>query len=132
MSAMQSHMEAMQQKPVGPAAMRTFFRIAEAWELTSEEQRTLLGIPAASTFYKWRKTPPARLSPDLLERLSYIFGIYKALQILLPDARLADAWLSRPNLHPLFGGRAPKERMLSGRVADLYVVRKHLDGVRGG
>lgn len=30
---------------LGPAAMRTFFRIAEAWGLTQTEQRRLLGDP---------------------------------------------------------------------------------------
>lgn len=115
----------------GPA-FRTFFRIAEAWGLSPEEQMTLLGVPARSTYYKWRHTPPARLSPDLLERLSYIFGIYKDLQVLLPDPGAADTWIRRPNDAPPFGGRPALERMLSGRVADLYVVRQYLDAERGG
>ena len=117
---------------LGPPALRTVFRMAERWGLSAEEQMTLLGITSPSTFYKWRKTPPAKLSPDLLERISYLFGIYKALQILLPEKALADSWLRRPNTNPLFGGRPPLERMLSGHVADLYLVRKHLDAERGG
>ena len=116
----------------GGAAFRTFFRIAEDWGLTPDEQMTLLGIPARSTYYKWRHDPPARLSPDLLERLSYLFGIYKDLQVLLPEAEAADGWLRRPNAAPLFGGGSALERMLSGRVADLYVVRQYLDAERGG
>jgi uncharacterized protein (DUF2384 family) len=122
----------LHQRDVGPAALRTFFRIGEAWELTAEEQMRLLGMTAPATYYKWRKQPPARLSPDMLERISYVLGIYKALQILVPDERLADAWVSRPNANPLFAGRPPKERMLSGLVADLYLVRSYLDGERGG
>ena len=118
-------------EPVGGPALRTFFRIAEAWGLGPEEQRVILGIPSTSTFYKWRKEPPARLSPDMLERLSYVFGIYKALGILLKEP-LADEWVRRPNTNPLFGGRAPIHRMLSGHVADLYVVRQYLDAERGG
>lgn len=116
----------------GGPAFRTFNRIAELWELSPEEQMTLLGIPSRSTFYKWRHDPPARLAPDLLERLSYIFGIYKDLQVLLPDPTAADAWVRKPNAAPLFGGRSALERMLSGRVADLYVVRQYLDAERGG
>lgn len=117
---------------LGPATLRTWFQIAERWGLSADEQMTLLGIVSPSTYYKWRKAPPNRLSPDLLERISYLFGIYKALQILLPDKMIADGWLRRPNTNPLFGGRAPLERMLSGYVADLYVVRAHLDAERGG
>ncbi len=116
----------------GGAAFRTFARIAEGWRLTPEQQMVLLGISSRSTFYKWRKDPPDRLPPDLLERFSYLFGIYKDLQILLPDAAAADSWLHRPNTHPLFNGQSALDRMLSGRVADLYLVRKYLDGERGG
>jgi hypothetical protein len=132
MPAGQSRIQALQEKPLGPAAFRTFFRITEAWGLSAEEQRTLLGIPASSTFYKWKKSPPERLAPDLLERISYVFGIYKALEILLPHDTPRHGWLHRPNQHPLFGGEPPIRRMLSGQVADLYVVRKHLDAERGG
>ncbi len=119
-------------RELGPAALRTFFRIARVWGLEVEEQKTLLGMTSSSTYYKWRKEPPSRVSPDMLERISYVLGIYKALQILLPDERLADRWIRQPNTHPLFGGEAPLTRLLSGQVADLYVVRAYLDAERGG
>ena len=35
----------------GPA-LRTFFQIAELWGLSVDEQMTLLGVAARSTFYK--------------------------------------------------------------------------------
>ncbi|MBA2669406.1 MAG: DUF2384 domain-containing protein [Gemmatimonadetes bacterium] len=120
------------QADLGPAALRTLFRIADRWELSADQLMTLLGMTAPSTYYKWRNSPPRKLSPDLLERISYLFGIYKALQILLPEQSLADSWLRRPNSNPLFGGRAPLERMLTGQVADLFLVRRHLDAERGG
>jgi hypothetical protein len=72
------------------------------------------------------------LSRDTLERISYILGIYKALQILLPDAAAADAWIKKPNSATPFGGRSALERMLSGNVSDLYAVRQYLDAMRGG
>ena len=115
----------------GPA-LRTFFRIATAWRLSVEEQMTLLGLTTRSTYFKWKKTEDAILSKDTLERISYILGIYKALQILLPDPAAADAWVRRPNDVPTFAGRSALERMLSGRVADLYVVRQYLDAQRSG
>lgn len=132
MTASRSRVEAVQRQPVGPAALRTFFRIAEIWGLSADEQKVLLGIPASSTYYKWRKDAPERISPDLLERLSYLFGIYKALEILLPHDTPAQGWLQRPNSHPLFGGQPPMKRMLSGLVSDLYIVRRYLDAERGG
>ena len=68
----------------------------------------------------------------MLERLSYLFGIYAALQILLPVGERADEWVRKPNAAPVFGGRSALERMLGGQVADLYVVRHYLDAQRGG
>lgn len=115
----------------GPA-LRTFFRIAQAWGLSSEEARTLLGGPPRSTYFVWKRTGQGQLARDTLERISYIFGIYKALQILLPDPVAADAWVRKPNAAPLFGGKPALQRMLSGNVADLYVVRQYVDAWRGG
>jgi Protein of unknown function (DUF2384) len=115
----------------GPA-LRTFFKIADAWNLTSEDARTLLGSPPRSTFFLWKKTGDGQLGRDTLERISYVLGIYKALQILIPEPGAADAWVRKPNTAPLFGGKPALARMLSGNVADLYVVRQYLDAWRGG
>jgi hypothetical protein len=114
------------------AALRTFFRIAGLWQLDTAAQRRLLGDPPASTFFKWKKEGRGSLGRDVLERISYVLGIFKALEILLPLPERADAWVRTPNADPLFGGHPPLERMLSGNVADLYVVRQHLDANRGG
>lgn len=115
----------------GPA-LRTFFRIAELWRLSVDEQMTLLGVTARSTFYKWKQNQNTVLSRDALERISYILGIYKALQILLPSETAADEWVKQPNMACPFGGRSALDRMMSGQVADLYVVREYLDAQRGG
>lgn len=114
------------------AGLRAFARIAQAWGLSVDEQITLLGEPARSTFFAWRKSPDtAKLPRDTLERISNILGIYKSLQILLPDAQ-ADAWVRQPNTAPLFGGQPALTRMLAGNVADLFTVRRYLDSVRCG
>ena len=124
--------------PASPARMaaaglRAFARIAEAWGLTVDEQLCLLGQPPRSTYFAWRKQPDkASLSRDTLERLSNILGIYKSLQILLPDSAVADAWVRQPNGAAPFGGGTALARMLAGNVSDLNLVRRYLDGVRGG
>jgi antitoxin Xre/MbcA/ParS-like protein len=116
---------------LGGPGLRAFANIAEAWSLTVADQLKLLGIASRSTFFKWRREREPRLPRDTLERLSYLLGIYKSLQILLPDARAADEWIRKPNNAPLFGGRSALERMMTGQVADLYVVRQYLDAERG-
>ncbi|HEY6562482.1 MAG TPA: MbcA/ParS/Xre antitoxin family protein [Polyangiaceae bacterium] len=114
------------------AALRTFFRIAERWQLSAGEQTQLLGI-GKSTLYDWRAGKVKRgLEPAVLERLSYVFGIFAALQILFREPERADAWLRKPNSAPLFGGKSALDRMLAGNVADLFVVRQYLDAQRGG
>lgn len=117
---------------VAAPALRTLFRIGEAWQLSGAELMKLLGNPPRSTFYKWKRGENVALPQDVLERMSYIFGIYSALQVLLPNAEAADAWIKKPNSAPLFGGKSALDRMLSGQVADLYVVRQYLDAQRGG
>lgn len=112
------------------AGLSTFFRIAAEWQLDGAQQMGLLGLASRTTFFRWKKTPPAALPPDTLERLSHVFGIYKSLQILLPGTSAAG-WIHRPNDAPLFGGRPALELMLNG-VAGLFLVRAYLDGERGG
>jgi hypothetical protein len=115
------------------AGLRAFFKIADAWALSTEEQIVLLGVPGRSTFFKWKQSPEtARLGRDTLERLSLILGIFKALQILLPEPAAADTWIKRANSAPPFGGRPALDRMLAGNVSDLVAVRQYLDAMRGG
>lgn len=115
----------------GPG-LRTFFNIAQRWGLDTRQEQTLLGSPARSTFFRWKRGDISIVPHDLIERLSYLLGIYKALQVLLPVPERADAWLQRPNTAPLFRGQTPLEHMLGGQVADLYRVRQYLDAERGG
>ena len=118
---------------MGAAGLRAFAGIAQAWGLSVDEQLLLLGQPPRSTYFAWRKQPhTATLTRDTLERLSNLLGIYKSLQILLPDPLAADAWVRQPNTAAPFGGASALKRMLAGNVADLNLVRRYLDGVRGG
>lgn len=112
----------------GPA-LRTFFRIADAWKLKEQEELRILGLDSRSTLQSWKRGAVASISKDALERISYVFGIYRGLQILLP--KTADEWVRKPNMDPTFGGKSALERMTSGNVADLYVVRQYVDAQRG-
>jgi hypothetical protein len=125
------HAEPLHAGELGGPALRAFFALAERWKLRGAEQRTLLGDPPESTYFKWKKQQDGAPSRDVIERISYLLGIWKDLQILFPDPAQADAWVRKPNDAPLFGGRPALDRMLSGNVADLYVVRQYLDAQRG-
>jgi hypothetical protein len=111
------------------AAVRAFLRIMDAWKVQDDQARVLLGSPSRTTFHNWKCGRVPALGPDVLERISYILGIYKDLQVLIPHPESADAWVRKPNRQ--FCGRAALERMLGGKVADLYEVRRYLDAARG-
>ncbi len=121
----------LQSAAAGEAAIRTFWRLAKAWKLTTAEQLALLGV-GRTTLYQWKQGKVGALDRHLLERLSYLFGIYAALQILLPVPERADEWIRKPNAAPFLGGSSALDRMLGGQVADLFVVRQYLDAQRGG
>lgn len=114
---------------VSKIANSAFFRIMELWSVSPDQARVLLGNPALSSFFAWKTGHGGMLSKDTLERIGYVLGIYKALQVLYPDTALADGWITRGM--DVFGGQSPLQRMLGGDVSDLYEVRRYLDYVRG-
>jgi hypothetical protein len=114
----------------GPA-VRSFFNIANSWQLSVKEQLALLGFPAPSTYHKYKAGQIGTLSYDTLTRVSLLLGIYKALHILYPDDTVADNWIKQPNSNQLFGGRSAISLMMDGGIDGLYQVRRLLDGRRG-
>lgn len=114
-------------------AVKLFLAIAAQWQLSEEQCCTLTGLSSRTTLHNWRKKLTAdegiRLSRDTLEPLSYIAGIYKALQILFTDRTQWKNWVHLPNAD--FFGQSALERMLVGRVTDLADMRRYLDGWRG-
>src|SRR5688500_16905224 len=112
-------------------ALRTFFSIAQAWALSTAEERALLGWPPASTFHKYKSGDAGVLSFDTLTRISLVLGIYKALELLYAEPAFAERWIRMPNANPLFGGETPTA-FLSGPGFDgLFQVRRLLDARRG-
>lgn len=111
-------------------ALRAFFAMAEHWQLDADQARTLLGGPARATYFQWKAGRIGRVPHDVIRRVSWLLGIWKALQILFPQPARADAWLHRPNT--LLGGQSALQRMLAGDVSDLAEVRSLLDSARGG
>ncbi len=111
-------------------ALKAFFGITQKWQLSSDQERILLGVPKA-TFYRWKQLKDGALSQDTLERISYILGIYKALRILLPSEQAANEWIHKSNQAPLFSGNSALDKLMKGQVVDLADVRRYLDAERG-
>lgn len=122
-----------QRKAYTEPLLKTIFNIFEAWGLSNSQQQSLLGLHNEGTFFNWKKRPAsATLTNDLLERISYLLGIWRSLQMLIPEAKVSDTWIQSPNKNMAFNGQAPIERMLAGQVIDLAFVRQYLDAERGG
>ncbi|MFN3727361.1 MAG: antitoxin Xre-like helix-turn-helix domain-containing protein [Allosphingosinicella sp.] len=115
---------------VGPA-LRTFFRIAEAWSLNEQEQMRVLGISSLSLLRAWRGGGQAGFDAAALERISLVIGIFKAINILLPDAARADAWMRKPNKASLLQGQSAVDFILDGGLARLQALRAYLDAEVG-
>ena len=124
---------AIDEAQMSRVAVKLFFGIAEEWGLTDEQRCTLAGLGTRTTLHNWRQKlaagDPIKLGKDTLERLSYLAGIYKAVQLLFSDPTQWKNWVRKPNRD--FGGASALERMLVGRVVDLVDVRRYLDAWRG-
>jgi hypothetical protein len=109
-------------------ALEGFFGIMKLWGADGRQVRRILGSPPERTFYAWKAGHARRIPEDVVRRIGYVAGTYKALQILYSNAAHADAWVRKPNR--AFGGQTPLERMAAGDVTDLAEVRRYLDAAR--
>ncbi len=112
-------------------ALAAFFKLAQAWQLRDESARQLLGGVSNGVYYQMKRGQKKSLDQDRLTRISLLVGIFRALNVLY-TSKLADAWVSLPNLNPMFGGEPPLTFMIKGGVPALMRVRQLLDARRGG
>jgi hypothetical protein len=117
---------------LSPSALKAFFTMMDRWKVRDEDARALLGGVTNGPYYEMKKQPAARvLDADKLLRISYLIGIFKALNILHSRA-LADEWMQLPNTNRIFGGSTPLAYVLKGGVTAMQTVRRLLDSRRGG
>ncbi|HET6157994.1 MAG TPA: antitoxin Xre/MbcA/ParS toxin-binding domain-containing protein [Dongiaceae bacterium] len=113
------------------SALKAFFNIMDKWQVRDEDARALLGGISNGPFYEMKKDPDRVLDADKLTRVSYLVGIFKALNILHSE-KLADAWVQLPNTNRIFGGQTPLSYMMRGGISAMEIVRRLLDARRGG
>jgi hypothetical protein len=120
-----------QRERLSRSALRAFFNIMERWQVRDEDARALLGGVSNGPFYEMKRDPDRVLDADRLTRVSYLVGIFKALNILYSE-KLADAWVQLPNANRIFGGETPLAFMMKGGIGAMEIVRRLLDARRGG
>src|SRR6476469_7939167 len=117
---------------LSPSAIKSFFGMMDQWKVRDEDARALLGGMSNGPYYELKKQPAGRtLDADRLLRISYLIGIFKALNIL-HGRTIADEWVQLPNANRIFGGSTPLAYMLKGGVTAMQTVRRLLDSRRGG
>jgi hypothetical protein len=112
-------------------ALQAFFNIMSHWKIKDDDARKLLGGIGNGTYYDYKKNPQRVLDQDKLTRISYLIGMFKALNILHSQA-LADRWVQLSNRNRIFGGQTPLAYMIKGGTPAMQIVRRLLDARRGG
>lgn len=77
-------------------AFRIFTNVAKAWSLTKLEQSALLGRSVDDAFALHRAGIVDGRWAEVLERVSYVISIYRALHTLFPNPQHANEWDSAP------------------------------------
>ena len=117
---------------LSPAAIEGFLRLTELWKIKDADTRQLLGGLSTGSFHGFKKQEKHRtLTQDTLTRISFLIGIFKALNILYSEP-LADAWMTLPNRNPVFRGATPLAYLLQQGLPGMLEVRRLLDSRRGG
>src|SRR5206468_13117749 len=112
-------------------ALRAYFNLASCGRNPDDDGRALLSGISNEPYYNWKKQPERILDGDVLTRISYLVGIFKALNILYGE-KLADEWVKLPNSNRLFQGQTPLDYMMRGGIPAMQIVRRLLDARRGG
>ena len=112
-------------------ALKAFFNIMARWKIADADARALLGGVSNGPFYEMKRKLDRVLDTDRLTRISYLIGIFKALQIL-HSRSLADQWVLLPNQNPIFAGQTPLSYMIGGGLPAMQTVRRLLDARRAG
>ena len=110
----------------GTAALKRFFAIADAWELSPLQQCRLLRIPSPQVLSRYRLGQAPRLSATQQERAALIASIQ---QSLMAESKLKDrawAWVHAPQDGLPFAGDSPLYFMLENGLPALREVARML------
>jgi len=107
-------------------ALKRFFVIADAWELSPLQQCRLLRIPSPQVLIRYRLGQAPRLSATQQERAALIASIQ---QSLIAESGTLDrtwAWVHAPQETPPFRGDSPLYFMLEKGLPALREVARML------
>lgn len=119
---------------IATTGLKWLFAHRQSWGLSIKDVADLLGGLSPNTVKDWRRElergAELSLPQDVVERLSLLLGIHKALVLLTPVDRqsLAWQWFQAPtDLYSLKGQSIKDYLLSSGSIESFYHVRQHLD-----
>ena len=106
-------------------------RSSKYWDLSLNQVSTLLGGVSPEKYKLWLKQAlienALELKIDIVDRLSLLLGIHKAIALSSPKGYEYDFW-SRPINHPIFQGQSIKEKLITNpSILTFSSVRKYLE-----
>ena len=116
---------------LGSDAARAFINIMARNKIHDADARGLLGGMSNGAYYALKKQPGRLLDEDRIRRVSYLVGIFGALNALYGE-ELADRWMTLPNRNRIFGGLTPVDYLLRVGLPAFATLRRLLDARRGG
>jgi len=108
------------------SALKRFFAIADAWELSPLQQCRLLKIPSPQVLERYRLGQAPRLSATQQERAALIANIQYSLTANIGVKDRAWAWVHAPREAPPFAGDSPLYFMLENGLPALREVARLL------
>ncbi|MDK8465675.1 DUF2384 domain-containing protein [Marinobacter sp. SS13-12] len=112
---------------IGHVALKGFFGICREWGCSQEEMIQMLGGVSDATFAEYQTLPYSKPSHDLLERVSYILGIYKSLRKMYPNAERANRRIRLATSDLPFAGSSALDFMASGSMKQLAQTRRYFE-----
>ena len=107
-------------------ALKRFFAIADAWELSPLQQCRLLRIPSPQVLARYRLGQAPRLSAAQQERAALIGSIQQSLMAELQVSDRAWAWVQAPHEEHPFAGDSPLYFMLEKGLPAMREVARML------
>ena len=108
------------------SALKRFFAIADAWELSPPQQCRLLKIPSPQVLERYRLGQAPRLSATQQERAALIANIHNSLTADEGVVERAWAWVHAPREGPPFNGDSPLYFMLENGLPAMREVARLL------
>jgi hypothetical protein len=108
------------------SALKRFFAIADAWELSPLQQCRLLKIPSPQVLERYRLGQAPRLSAVQQERAALVANIHYSLTQELKSKDRAWAWVHAPRKGAPFEGDSPLYFMLENGLPALREVARLL------